>query len=68
MPNLSGQELYERVSEEQPELLRRFVFATGDLMRQETMSFLEGLPNRILIKPLEQETVRRVLSQALDAA
>jgi CheY-like chemotaxis protein len=68
MPNLSGQELYERVSEERPELLRRFVFATGDLMRSDTMSFLEGLPNRILTKPLEQETVRRVLSQALAAA
>ena len=68
MPNLSGQELYQRVSEERPEMLRRFVFATGDLMRHETMAFLEGLPNRILTKPLEQETVRRVLSQALEAA
>jgi PAS domain S-box-containing protein len=68
MPVLSGQELYQRVSGERPELLRRFVFATGDLMRHETTAFLKGLPNRILTKPLEQETVRRVLSQALDAA
>jgi two-component system NtrC family sensor kinase len=68
MPNLSGQELYERVAEERPDLLRRFVFATGDLVRPETTSFLEGLPNRILTKPLEVETVRRVLSQAIEAA
>ena len=34
----------------------------------ERILFLEGLPNRILTKPLEQETVRRVLSQALEAA
>lgn len=68
MPNLSGQQLYERVAEARPELLRRFVFATGDLIRHETLAFLEGLPNRILTKPLEIETVRRVLSQALDAA
>jgi two-component system NtrC family sensor kinase len=68
MPNLSGQQLYERVAEERPELLRRFVFATGDLVRQETLAFLAGLPNRILTKPLEQETVRHVLAQALDAA
>jgi len=68
MPNLSGQELYERVAEERPELMRRFVFATGDLVRPETTSFLEGLPNRILTKPLELETVRRVLSQAIEAA
>jgi PAS domain S-box-containing protein len=68
MPNISGRELYEKVAEERPELLRRFVFATGDLARHETLAFLEKLPNRILTKPLEQETVRRVLSQALEAA
>jgi two-component system NtrC family sensor kinase len=64
MPNLSGSQLYERVAAERPDLLRRFVFATGDLMRQETATFLQGLPNRILTKPLEVETVRRVLAQA----
>jgi len=68
MPNLSGQQLYERVGEERPDLLRRFVFATGDLVRTETRDFLSGLPNRILPKPLEVETVRRVLSQAIVAA
>jgi CheY-like chemotaxis protein len=68
MPDLSGQQLYEKVAEERPELLRRFVFATGDLARADTLAFLERLPNRILTKPLEIETVRRVLSQALDAA
>jgi PAS domain S-box-containing protein len=64
MPNVDGQQLYERVACERPELVRRFVFATGDLARQETLAFLEGLPNRILAKPFEVETVRRVLSQA----
>jgi CheY-like chemotaxis protein/anti-sigma regulatory factor (Ser/Thr protein kinase) len=68
MPNLSGQQLYEKVAEARPDLVRRFVFATGDLIRHETLAFLEGLPNRILTKPLEVETVRRVLSQALAAA
>ncbi len=65
MPNLSGQQLYEKVAEERPDLLRRFVFATGDLARPDTMSFLEGLPNRLLTKPLDVETVRRILTQAL---
>jgi PAS domain S-box-containing protein len=67
MPHLSGKELYERVASERPEMMRRFVFSTGDLVRQETLEFLEGLPNRILAKPLDVETVRRVLSQALIA-
>ena len=65
MPNLSGQQLYEKVAEERPEMLRRFVFSTGDLAREETLAFLQGLPNRILTKPLEVETVRRVLNQAV---
>jgi CheY-like chemotaxis protein len=68
MPKLDGRQLYERIAETRPELLRRFVFATGDLVREETVSFLEQLPNRILTKPLEVETVRRVLTQALAAA
>ena len=45
-----------------------FLFATGDLARPETMSFLQQLPNRILQKPLEVETVRRVLGQAIEGA
>ena len=67
MPGMSGKELYERVGEEYPQLIRRFVFATGDLARDETTAFLEGLPNGILHKPLEAETVRRVLGQVVAA-
>ena len=67
MPNLDGRELYERIAEERPELLRRFVFSTGDLVREDTVAFLGQLPNRLLTKPLEVETVRHVLSQALEA-
>jgi CheY-like chemotaxis protein len=68
MPNLNGQQLYERTAEERPDLLRRFVFTTGDLAREDTLEFLEGLPNRILSKPLQIDTVRRVLMQAISNA
>jgi CheY-like chemotaxis protein len=68
MPKIDGRRLYERVAEERPELVRRFVFSTGDLVRQETVRFLENLPNRILAKPLDVETVRRVLHKALATA
>ncbi|HEX4826490.1 MAG TPA: ATP-binding protein [Candidatus Polarisedimenticolaceae bacterium] len=67
MPRLDGRALYERVAEERPSLLRRFVFATGDLVRQESLRFLEGLPNRILAKPLDVDNVRDVLVQAIRA-
>ena len=65
MPNLDGRALYERVAEEKPSMMRRFVFATGDLVRQESLRFLEGLPNRFLAKPLDVDNVRRVLVQAV---
>ena len=65
MPNLDGRALYERVVEEKPSMVRRFVFATGDLVRQESLKFLEGLPNRILAKPLDVDNVRRVLVSAV---
>jgi len=68
MPNLDGRGLYERVVEEKPSMVRRFVFATGDLVRRESLEFLEGLPNRILAKPLDVDDVRRVLVQAVAAA
>jgi len=68
MPNLDGRALYERVAEEMPSMVRRFVFATGDLVRRESLEFLEGLPNRILAKPLDVENVRRVLVQAVASA
>lgn len=68
MPNLDGRALYERVVEEKPSMVRRFVFATGDLVRRESLEFLEGLPNRILAKPLDVDDVRRVLLQAVAAA
>jgi CheY-like chemotaxis protein len=66
MPRLDGKELYERVAEERPELLRKFVFSTGDLVRPETASFLQSLPNIILSKPLQIETVRHVINRAIE--
>ncbi len=67
MPRMDGQELYERVAEEMPEMIRRFVFATGDMASDATLAFLNGLPNGILVKPLQVETVRHVLGKALSS-
>jgi two-component system NtrC family sensor kinase len=65
MPGLDGQALYERVVSERPEMVRRFVFATGDLVRQESVRFLEGLANPVLAKPIDVESVRRTLRRVL---
>jgi two-component system NtrC family sensor kinase len=65
MPGLDGRTLYERAVAERPELVRRFVFATGDLVRSDSLRFLEGVPNRVIRKPIDVDVVRRVLGQAL---
>jgi CheY-like chemotaxis protein len=65
MPRLDGRGLYDRIARHRPEMLPRVVFATGDVLRQETMRFLEGIPNLILLKPLDLGNVRRALAEAL---
>jgi CheY-like chemotaxis protein len=65
MPRLDGRGLYDRIARQRPELLPRIVFATGDVLRQETLRFLEGVPNLILLKPLDLGNVRRALADAL---
>ncbi len=65
MPNLDGKDLYERVAAERPEMIPRFVFATGDLVRQDTLRFLERIPDRVLTKPVDLDDFRRVLAKVL---
>lgn len=65
MPGLDGRALYERVAAERPEMVRRFVFATGDLVRPESVRFLEGVANPVLAKPLDVDSARRTLQRVL---
>jgi CheY-like chemotaxis protein len=65
MPSLDGRALFEKVVAEKPEMVRRFVFATGDLVRVESLRFLEGIPNRVIRKPIDVDVVRRVVAAAL---
>ncbi|MEW6323076.1 MAG: response regulator, partial [Acidobacteriota bacterium] len=55
MPELSGQELYERVCQIRPEMARRFIFITGDIDGQETLDFLEGSRCGYFMKPFNLE-------------
>jgi two-component system NtrC family sensor kinase len=68
MPRLDGRGLYDRIARYRPDMLPRVVFATGDVLRQETVRFLEGIPNLILLKPLDLGNVRRALAEALGSA
>ncbi|MGH9749306.1 MAG: ATP-binding protein [Candidatus Polarisedimenticolia bacterium] len=65
MPGMSGQELYHRLSANDPSLVRRLVFTTGDLASPETLVFLERTGNPYLQKPFDLNAVRRIVQAVL---
>ena len=67
MPRMDGPELYRILERDDPGLLRRFVFLTGDTLSSETEAFLNRTHVTTLMKPFDFEAVRRVVSRAIEA-
>jgi two-component system NtrC family sensor kinase len=65
MPRMSGPELYEKIVAGHPEMSRRVVFSTGDLVSAETRRFCERTGNPVLEKPFDLGEVGRVVARAL---
>ncbi len=63
MPGLSGLEIYARVRERDPALVRRFVFVTGGAFTSEAEEFLASVPNEVIRKPFSAESVRAALAR-----
>jgi len=63
MPYLDGPGLYRALERRFPDLCRRFVLMTGDVLSAEIQTFLEqtGVPG--LSKPFDRGQVRRVIQQ-----
>jgi signal transduction histidine kinase/ActR/RegA family two-component response regulator len=55
MPELNGQELYQRACQIRPEMSRRFIFITGDIDGEETLEFLERCSCAYFMKPFNLE-------------
>jgi DNA-binding NtrC family response regulator len=71
MPNMDGHQFYEKVIQRKPELARRVIFLTGDVMGAEAKAFFNTVPCLQLAKPFKlaqiEEAVARTLSQVSDA-
>ncbi len=67
MPGMSGQELYDRIRVLDRTLARKIIFSTGDVVSDETRTFLEACGNAYLQKPFEIETIRQVVMAAIRA-
>jgi two-component system NtrC family sensor kinase len=65
MPHMSGPELYDQIVAAHPDMSRKVVFATGDLVSAETRRFCERTGNPVLEKPFDLGEVRRVVARAL---
>ena len=68
MPEVDGAALYHELRSASPELTRRMVFVTGDIMSPETRRFLDETCLRYLEKPFTigdfQAVVHGVLEEA----
>jgi signal transduction histidine kinase/ActR/RegA family two-component response regulator len=64
MPGMDGSQLYEQVKKSRPELARRFVFSTGDVIGQRTREFLKDSGTDWLRKPFTGEQLMDVLTVA----
>jgi signal transduction histidine kinase len=70
MPGISGEQFFDLVRQDFPEMARRMVFTSGDILREETQQFLAASGCPSLQKPFElSELVRtlRAISPALPA-
>ena len=65
MPVMNGQEFYRRAVEKCPELADRVVFLTGDVVTEDTHSFLVNNGNPHLAKPFQLADLERVVGEML---
>ncbi|HXT41220.1 MAG TPA: ATP-binding protein [Candidatus Angelobacter sp.] len=65
MPKMNGQEFYHHAVQKKPELARRVVFLTGDVVNEETQAFLQSTGNPHLSKPFQLARVERIVEDML---
>jgi CheY-like chemotaxis protein len=63
MPDISGQQIFERWRQERPELTQRVIFLTGDIVSTDLQDFLNGTGRPYLPKPFELEAILQLLPQ-----
>jgi len=61
MPRLGGREFHAALVERDPAMAERIVFSTGDTIRDEALSFLEGLHRPYLTKPFKLAELRQLV-------
>ena len=66
MPGVSGQRIYRWIQEHRPELARRVLFTTGDVVAPDTQEFLLETGNAYISKPFNISRVLEVVEAVLE--
>jgi two-component system NtrC family sensor kinase len=61
MPDISGQSVFEQWQRERPELARRVIFLTGDIVSADLQRFLASTGQAFLAKPFDLDVVLQLL-------
>jgi DNA-binding response OmpR family regulator len=64
-PEMSGKELYEWLQEKYPQLTKRVIFTTGDILGGDTKSFIEGTGRPCLPKPFSLSDLKTIVKETL---
>jgi len=65
MPGMDGQQFYEALKKDNPQLANRVIFLTGDDVNTDTRTFLKLTGNRWLRKPFHVAEVQRIVGSVL---
>lgn len=65
LPDISGPAFLEALERIDPAQARRVIFATGDVVNDQTRAFLARIPNLALIKPFQVEDLQRALAAVI---
>jgi CheY-like chemotaxis protein len=68
MVGMAGTEVFDEIVALRPDLERRFVFMSGDVLNPELSSFVARRGVGLLAKPFDLETVRQTLDRVLSRA
>jgi PAS domain S-box-containing protein len=63
MPGMTGMDLYAELARAAPEVTGRVVFMTGGAFTPRAVSFLQGVPNPKIGKPLNLEELRMLITR-----
>ena len=68
MPGLNGQQIFERLNATNPDMSRRLIFITGDVVNEKTQDFLKAQHKVCLSKPFTLVEFRSAVNRVITTA